>query len=112
MNRRVDGERAAKYSRTVVGVPAETGKSHCISLPPVGSLRSCVQMPSGVVAGTLTRLAAVRAAWFATVLPVLWFGLGAAVVSAAQSGPPSVAATSAPPALTRCRTLVVVGDAT
>src|SRR3954463_9183764 len=102
LNVRVDEERLAKERRTVVAVPAVTGNVHCISLPPVGSLRSEVQMPSGVVAGTLTRLAAVSALCGAVDDPVLWYGLVAAL-SAIQSGPPSVAATRAPPASTRYR---------
>jgi hypothetical protein len=68
-------------------------------------------MPSGVLAGTFTRLAAVIAVWVAATLPVLWFGLGVAAVSTAQLGPPSVDVIAAPPALTRYSTLLVLGEA-
>src|SRR5262245_2790512 len=100
LKRRVDDERLAKNRCTWVLVPAGTGNVHCISLPPVGSLRSEVQMPSGVDAGTLTRFAALSVLWVAVTLPVLWNAL-VAPLSAAQSGPWSTDATAAPPALMR-----------
>ena len=93
-------DRLAKYSRTCVFVPTGTGNVHCISGPALGSLRSWVQMPSGVDAGTLTRFAAVSALRVAVELPVLWNVL-VAELSDSQSGPLSSEAIAAPPALTR-----------
>src|SRR3954471_11491366 len=100
LKRRVEADLLAKYRRPWVVVPVGTGNVHCISFPPVGSLRSEVQIPSGVDAGTLTRLAAVSALGAAVALPVLWKVL-VAPLSAAQSGPLSTEATPAPPAFTR-----------
>ena len=73
-------------------------------------MRSEVQIPSGVVAGTLTRLAAVRALNVAVEPPVLWKGL-VALLSDTQSGPLSAEATAAPPALTRYSALLAASGA-
>src|SRR4051812_29780472 len=110
LKRRAEADLLAKYRRTCVVVPLGTGNVHCISFPPVGSLRSEVQIPSGVDAGTLTRLAAASAPSVAVALPVLWNVL-VAPLSDAQSGPLSTEATAAPPAFTRYSTLLAVSGA-
>ena len=68
---------------------------------------------TGVVAGTLTVAETLPLPDVAAVPPVLCRALGAALVSTAQSGPPSVAVTTEPPALTRYRMLLLeLGEAT
>ena len=73
----VDVARLARYRRTWIGVPAATGKFHCISLPPVGSLRSVVQSAGRrtveVALGTVASLRGVArlSGAVAVVLPVL-----------------------------------------
>src|SRR3954451_576455 len=110
LKRRVEADLLAKYRRTCVVVPLGTGKVHCISFPPVGSLRSVVQIPRGVDAGTSTRLAALSPLSVAVELPVLWNVL-VAPLSEAQSGPPSTEAIAAPPAFTRYSTLLAASGA-
>src|SRR3954447_2508763 len=91
----------AKYTRTSTGVPAATGKLHVISDVFVVPLRSVWKIAFGVVEGTAdVRLRTLEPQSSATVEP-WWYADGAPSVSAAQSGPPSVAETSGPPALTR-----------
>src|SRR5690349_6841692 len=89
-------------------VPAVTGNAHCISGLPLGSQRSSLKIASGVPAGTEAFAPIVPNP--AELLPLLRYGLGS-VVSAAQSGPPSVEAISGPPAFTRYRTEVSRGPA-
>ena len=45
--------RLAKYSRTCSGVPAATGKVHCIGGLSFGDQRSLSKIAFGVVAGTV-----------------------------------------------------------
>src|SRR5690242_12152977 len=88
----------AKYRCTSTGVPAGTLNDHCISLPPAPSQRSSRKTEEGVVVGMLGPMFGADGQVLME-LPVLRYGL-VSVLSAAQSGPPSVAATVGPPALT------------
>ena len=81
-------------------MPAATGMSHCMSGAVDSSHRSELNSVAGVLAGTVASNVAF-VGYVVTLLPVLWYGLGEASLSAAQSGPPSVAGMAGPPALTR-----------